>query len=151
MDQDLTDALDLLLRGYGQEAIEKAAPWTETWVAKCIIFLANSFFLLEPTEAVNTFGGDNGFKHMITSDCIERHFIQGYGRLLRREEEAAESNFESAMKLAPTDPFVQFSLVLIYTRHRNLDKARDVFSLMAQQNQDHPLLVLLREAHLDIV
>ena len=144
-EKDLTDAMENLLEGKADQAIDKATAWSETWVAKCIIFLAYSFFFYEPDTAMEIFGGPEEIKQLMSSERVERHFLQGYGALFRKEEERSESAFECAAKVLPNDPFIQFSLAFIYLKRGKINKVFDVISLMGQENAGHPLLYLLRD------
>src|SRR5712691_1557231 len=139
-DGDLTTALIKLLAGIGAEAIELATLWPEAWVSKCIQFLAYSFLLYEPAEALSVFGGEQGIARLMTSERVERYFIRGYAALFRREEAESEAAFTSALKLSPIDPFVQFSLAFLYVQHRQIDKAVDMFFVMEKANRRHPLV-----------
>lgn len=144
-DQDLTDALKFLLEGKGAEAVVKATPWKESWVAKCIIYLANSFLLVDIMTAIEVFGGEQGLNDLLASQRVEKHFLQGYGGIFLDKPAQSESAFESAAKILPNDPFVQFGLAFAYLRNGKQNKFFDAISRMAQQHPSHPALHLLRE------
>jgi len=72
---DLTDALEKLIKGRGREAADLASNYPDSWVAKCIFFLANSFFLYDPITAATPFGGMDRIAELMKCECVERYFL----------------------------------------------------------------------------
>lgn len=156
-DNDLTSAISSLLRGSGAEAVARATPWADHWVAKCVISLSYLFFLYEPGKAAAVLAGMCGaagrpfeeqamaIEQLMRSERLERYFFDGYNALLRRELERSERAFLMAANLASNDPFVQFSLAFVYLRREKMDDAKDVIALLLQGHKDHPVLKLLQD------
>ena len=148
-DKDLTDALVHLIEGKADLAIDKAMLWKEEWVAKCILFLSNSFFKYDPLTAMEIFGGKAGINKIMSSKCIERYFLQGFGGMFRKEMSNSETAFNSAAEILPNDPYIQFGRAFIYLKMGKIDELLGAVSAMGQKNAEHPLFFLLRDIVLD--
>jgi len=142
---DLTSALVKLIEGQGREAAELAARWPNQWVARCIIYLANSFFLYDPVTATEPFGGMEGINKLMESECVERYFLRGHSARFRKEPDVALSAFQSAAKLEPNNPFVEFSLVLMYAEQSSFGKLNKAISEFGQKHPNHPLLYAIND------
>jgi hypothetical protein len=142
-DEGLTEALEHLLHGRGKEAVASASRWPNAWVARCITYLARSFFLFDPIGAAETFGGTEGLIRLSESGTVEWYFLRGFGFCFRRETQAAAEAFESALRIAPDDPFVQFGMAFLqqFGAASKYDAMLHVGRFLAAQAH-HPLLGL---------
>jgi hypothetical protein len=133
--RDLDARVDL-----ARQAEEFASQWPQSWVAKSVIFLARSFFLLEATRALEVFGGQEKLLEMMQAGGVEGLFLRGHGAAFRGEADAAIQAFVAADAIRPNDPFILFSLLCVLTRfgttHHTHDALRTHFF---RSYQDHPL------------
>jgi tetratricopeptide (TPR) repeat protein len=70
------------------------------------------------------------------------HMLGKVNFMLRRFDQSA-AELETALKLAPDDLDVSYTLALAYLKQKKLDRARAVFTLMAGKLGDSPQLHLL--------
>jgi tetratricopeptide (TPR) repeat protein len=70
------------------------------------------------------------------------HMLGKVNFMLRRFDQSA-AELETALKLAPDDVDVSYTLALAYLKQKKLDRARAVFNLMAGKLGDSPQLHLL--------
>jgi hypothetical protein len=94
----LADAFTALMQGKGAEAQAAAEPFADDWLARAIRFLAFSFFLHEPGEAMALYGGVDAFQRMAASETVERYFMRGLGAIFRKERANASSRLARDMK-----------------------------------------------------
>lgn len=96
------------------DAVELARSWPSSWVSRAIIYLAQSFFLMEPAKAVELYGGLEGVREFFKSENVEHYFIRGYSRIFRGERQLALPAFRAAAKVEPENPYVLFSLIVCF-------------------------------------
>lgn len=99
-----------------RQAEQLAGQWPQSWVAKSVIFLARSFFLLEATGAAEVFGGQQKVLEIMQADGVEGLFLRGHGAAFRGEVDAAIQAFSAADAIRPNDPFILFSLLRTLNR-----------------------------------
>lgn len=105
-DESLASAIAHLIRGRAADALTEAQRWPGDWMARVVSWLAYSFFLYEPSLAMELYGGIPQFEALAASDTVERWTMQGFGKLFRRERDAALDAWHHATALAPDDKLV---------------------------------------------
>jgi hypothetical protein len=141
LDHQLTVILALYLSRHWHEACVISEKWADvSWVARCVAFLCYSFFLYEPTKAVEMFGGIEQLQAMMESECVERYFLKGHGALIRGNWSLALSAFQRANSLLPQDPYISLSLAVAHSEEGRRRKAKEIFDKLKVSHPDHPLL-----------
>ena len=105
-DESLANAIAHLIRGRGGDALAEAQRWPGDWLARVVSWIAYSFFLYEPALAMDLYGGIPQFQAVASSDTVERWTLTGFGKLFRRERDAALDAWHRAVALAPDDKLV---------------------------------------------
>jgi hypothetical protein len=95
----------------GATALALASKWLDHWLGRVLAFLANSFFLLEMTAAVEVYGGGERLISVMQADTVEAHYLSAWNAVLRGERKSAQ-HFEAASNLDVADAFVQFGLLI---------------------------------------
>jgi tetratricopeptide (TPR) repeat protein len=149
---DLVDAISLLLEvlsvadpasrlraqfANGYAILSIGRKWKDAWLGRVLAFLACSFFLMEPTQAAEVYGGIERVISLMHSESLETYFLKGFGGVFRGEKEVAANGFRAAAKLHPNDPFVLFGVVL--SGRYGADFKREADKAMATLNRDHPI------------
>jgi hypothetical protein len=142
---ELTEALDLLLRGVASEAVRIASRHGKLPLAKCLLFLAYDFFFLESSKAAEVFGGVDGLREILAPDRLEGYFLEGYHALFSREYDAALQEFAAAVGTAPEDPFILFGIAVAQLRKDNPTAAAMAIVEIEEVAPLHPLVGLFRK------
>jgi len=88
----------------GATASAIASKWLDHWLGRLFAFLANSFFLLEMTAAVEVYGGGERLISVMQADTVEAHYRSAWNAVLRGERGRALQHFECEW-LAALDDF----------------------------------------------
>jgi len=78
----------------GATALAIASKWLDHWLGRLFAFLANSFFLLEMTAAVEVYGGGERLISVMQADTVEAHYLSAWNAVLRGERGRALQHFE---------------------------------------------------------
>jgi len=78
----------------GATALAIASKWLDHWLGRLFAFLANSFFLLEMTAAVEVYGGGERLISVMQADTVEAHYLCAWNAVLRGERGRALQHFE---------------------------------------------------------
>jgi hypothetical protein len=145
LEHQLTVCLLLFLARRAREAWALSQKWTaDSWVARCVSFLCDSWYLFEPSRPTDVFGGIERVQSMMESECVEKYFLSGHSALLRKDPVSAVSAFRNAMLLAPQDPYVSVSLALAYSGQGQHREAADLFSRLKASRPNHPIIRAFR-------
>jgi len=129
-----------------RQAEELASQWPQSWVAKSVVFLARSFFLLDATGAGEVFGGPEKVLEMMQAGGVESLFLRGHGAAFRGEADAAIQAFVAADAIRPNDPFILFSLLRTLNRFGITHDTHDTFRMHFLRNhRSHSLYKFGRE------
>ena len=111
MHLDLSQALINILQGnnyFNTDTLELIEKWPDNWISNSLRFLHLSFYMAEPTKAMECMGGIERIQHLREKEDIEYLFIQGVSAILNNEPENSLAVFEKAREKLPNDPYIEF-------------------------------------------
>lgn len=152
---DLTSGLKLLIEilslasedpqlraDFACEIARLGCKWREHWLGRVIGFLAYSFFLFEPMEAVDLYGGPVVAMQALEAENAETYFLRGFSAVFRNEFDNSFNYFSRARELSPNDPFILFGLIVglkVVDREKEVDEA---ILTMHAEFSNHPITAL---------
>ena len=101
-------------------ATATASKWLDHWLGRLFAFLANSFFLLEMTAAVEVYGGGERLISVLQADTIEAHYLSAWNTVLRGERGRALQHFDHSMSTKVTIEVDEQTADVLQTRAAEL-------------------------------